>query len=155
MHQLSSRIRRSVLAISSAGVLAAGMAVGVATPAAADYGNQAVYQIEISANFTSPDGGFGVWLWIELNADGTGDYAGSDCGHTPGVEAGAISDRGDVTWTSSNGILTIHDVGLFGGALPVTFTLPAGYGHYYYAPGTLYQVVGFPVPGWAQVQIAP
>jgi hypothetical protein len=152
------RLRRSVLALSTAGALAAGMAITAAAPVAADYGNDAVYQVEISGNYTSSTGGFGVWLWVELNSDGTGDYAGADCGHTPGVEAGAAPDRGDITsWSSSNGVLTINGVMLFGGVLPVTITVPSTYGHYTY--GAISDVFHSPfapfIPGNTIVQVAP
>jgi hypothetical protein len=36
----------------------------------------------------------GIWLWIELNANGTGDYQGADCGH--GLVW--VRDSGEVTW---------------------------------------------------------
>jgi hypothetical protein len=153
MQKLVLRLRRSVLALSTAGALAAGMAVSAAAPVAAEYGNQAVYQIEISANLTGSTG-YGAWLWIELDEDGTGDYAGSDCGHTPGVEAGAAPALGDVTWTRSGDTLTISGVTLLAGTVPVTITVPSAYGHYYY-PDTLFPIFGVPIPGWAQVQVAP
>jgi hypothetical protein len=60
-----------------------------ATSASADYGKGAIYQIELSVNTPGRDGG-GVWLWIALEPDFTGDYAGSDCGHGG---AGTASDN--------------------------------------------------------------
>src|SRR6266496_5128958 len=65
-----------------AGCLAAAMAGAAATPALADYGTGARYQVEISANNVGGVPGDGVWLWIEMNSNGTGDYTGSDCIHT-------------------------------------------------------------------------
>jgi hypothetical protein len=45
----------------------------IAAPSAfADYGPGAQYQVEISDNHVGVSPGSG-WLWIELNADGTGD----------------------------------------------------------------------------------
>jgi hypothetical protein len=89
-------------------------------PALADYGNTAVYQIEISANSTGPSGG-GAWLWIELSSAHTGTYAGSDCGHG----FGAVADTGDVTWSSASGVLTVSDV-VFNGlaGFPVGIRVP-------------------------------
>lgn len=140
-------IRSAALAATAALALGAGAAI-TAAPVAADYGNTAVYQVEISANSGGPSGG-GAWLWIELNSQGGGDYAGSDCGHS----SGALPDRGDVTsWSSANGTLTINGVALFGGAFPVTITVPSKYGHYSETP---VQVFGLPFPGFAQVQVAP
>jgi len=148
MQRLVSRLRRVVLGAGTASALGLGMMIMGPTPAAADYGNTAVYQIEISANSSGPSGG-GAWLWIELDSNGTGTYAGSDCGHG----SGAISDIGDVTsWSSSGGVLTIHGVALFGGLAPVIVTVPSTFGHY---TETVPQVFGLPFPGWAQVQVAP
>jgi hypothetical protein len=119
------------------------------------YGNDAAYQIEISGNYNVPGFGFGVWLWIELDANGTGDYTGSDCGHEgPGL-AGAAADRGDVTWTTDGTTLTINGVVLNGvppNGVPVTITVPADYGHY---KTSIAAVFGVPLPGWVQLQVAP
>jgi hypothetical protein len=128
------------------GILAVGLLTGSGV-ALADYGNAAVYQVEISANSGGPDGG-GAWLWIELGSDQTGTYAGSDCGHG----AGAVADMGDVTWTSANGVLTITGVVLGGLHFPVTITVPSTYGH---ESTTIQAVFGVPFPGLAQVQVAP
>jgi hypothetical protein len=155
MQGLVSRLRRSLLALGTGGALAAGMAVAGAPPVAAEYGNSAVYQVEISGNLTGSSG-YGVWLWIELNADGSGDYAGSDCGHSPGG-GGAASARGDATWTMAGDTLIIDGVSLFGGQVPVVITVPSAYGHYTY--DTISAVFHTPfmpfIPGWTIVQVAP
>ncbi|HET8632120.1 MAG TPA: hypothetical protein VFL91_32235 [Thermomicrobiales bacterium] len=146
------RLRRTFAALIAVGALVAALAA--AMPAAADYGTGAVYQVEISANLGGPDGG-GVWLWITLNANGTGDYHGSDCGHAQGP---AASDGGDVTWTSSDGVLTISGVVLNGLSFlpPPTIHVPAAYGHYTVAGNPFQSIFGLPFPGGtAQVQIAP
>jgi hypothetical protein len=152
------KLRRLFAVLVATGGLAAAMlAVGVG-PASADYGPGAVYEIEISANANGPQGG-GVWLWIALYptlgpAAGTGDYAGSDCGHG----FGAARDMGDVTWVKSGATLTINGVTLNGlGGLPVTITVPSAYGHYGYAGNAFPSIFpGFPFPGGnAQVQVAP
>lgn len=155
------RIRRFGLALATAATLAGGLLASGATSAFADYGQGAQYQIEISENCNGLQScdlaqGNGVWLWIELNADGTGDYEGADCAHgvpTPtGVISGAFHDSGDVTWTSDGQTITITGVTLLG-TLPLTVTVPAAYGHY--SESTDSVLPGFPVPGLAQVQVAP
>jgi len=148
MQGLVSRLRRVAFAAGAASALGLGMLISGASPASADYGNTAVYQVEISANSGGPSGG-GAWLWIELSSDGTGTYAGSDCGHG----FGAASDKGDVTWSSADGVLTINGVVLNGlGGLPVVISVPSTRGHY---AETIFQVFGVPFPGFAQVQVAP
>jgi len=125
------------------------LALTMAATAFADYGNTAVYQVEISANSSGSNGG-GAWLWIELSSNGTGTYAGSDCGHRNGP---AASDKGDVTWVSGGGWLTITGVVFNGfGGLPVTITVHSTLGHYATTP---FAVFGLPFPGFAQVTIAP
>lgn len=132
-----------------------------AAHATRDYGPGAVYQVEISSNVTGKNGG-GVWLWIELNADGTGDYAGSDCGRGA---AHASSDRGDITsWSVADGVLTINGVVLNGfGGLPVTITIPlpsSGYGHVSTDVVSIFPDLGTvlglpPGAGFSQVEVAP
>jgi opacity protein-like surface antigen len=155
------RFLTSLAAVSAAAAAAVAVA---AAPAAADYGRGALYQVEITANEGGPNGG-GIWLWIELtpttgsSTSGTGDYAGSDCGHGHG----AAPDRGDVTWSASNGTLTITGVVLNGfgplGPVPVTISVPSGYGHYAYPTNAFTSIfAGLPpflTGGKAQVQIAP
>jgi hypothetical protein len=144
------------IALAAASALLAGSGtVAAATPAWADYGPGAVYQIELSANVGGPDGG-GVWLWIGLNSDHSGDYAGSDCGHG----LGAVADRGDVQWSySADGKqVIITGVTLNGlGGFPATVTVPAKTGHY---PGTVGSFITLPafIPagiGTSQLQVAP
>src|SRR5712691_9284357 len=109
------RLRIMLAVFAATGALAAALVAAMAGAASADYGPGAMYQVEITANEAGPNGG-GIWLWIELSpsggstTSGTGDYAGSDCGHGNG----AASDRGDVTWSSSGGWLTISGVVLNG-----------------------------------------
>jgi hypothetical protein len=134
--------------------LAALACAAFAATASADYGPGTIYNIELSANAGGRDGG-GVWLWIALNQDGTGDYAGSDCGHGG---AGAASDKGDVTWSSAGGMLTIDGVTLNGlGGFPTVVTVPAAFGHY---TGTIGSYLTLPpfIPsfiGNTQLQVAP
>lgn len=143
-----------IIAAAAAATLAGGAAVAAAAPARADYGPGSVYNIELSANLAGPQGG-GAWIWIQLQANGTGEYQGSDCGH--GL-APASPDSGTVTWSSSGGELTISPVVLNGlGGFPATVTAPAAYGHY---TGTLGSFITLPpfIPGTAgtsQLQVAP
>lgn len=148
-----------LLRIPLAGALLAATCVAFSTSGVLAYGNTAVYQIEISANGNGPGVGGGVWLWIELDADAsgahTGDYTGSDCVHQgPGPgNNGAFPDRGDISdWSIDNGTLTISGVVLAGGLFPVTITVPAAYGHH---TSTVFDTFGVPLPGWAQIQVAP
>lgn len=145
------RLRRSFAALIVIGALLAALAA--AGPAAADYGPGAVYQVEITANLGGPGGG-GIWLWIALYPNGTGDYRGSDCGHGEG----AAPDSGDVTWQASGGTLTISGVTLTGlNGMPVTIRVPAAYGHYPYSGNPFGAIfgLGFLEGGFAQVQVAP
>ncbi len=160
------RVRRLALSAVMAAVLAVGPLAATTGSVFADYGQGAQYQVEISDNCTNLQGctvvgaqGFGVWLWIELDGSGTstsgtGTYNGADCGHVPTVPgaSGAFSDSGTVKWSLSGNTLTIWGVGLFGGAMPVTITVPASYGH---SVETTQSVFGIPLPGRAQVQVAP
>lgn len=144
-------------------VLLVAAIAGVSTASAsADYGQGAIYQIELSVNSPGPHGG-SIWLWVGLNADGTGDYAGSDCGHGGG---GTASDRGDVTWHYEGNSVVIDGVLL--NALPVsinpfipppfptTMTVPRGYGHYTGNDHAFLTLPSFlPVGGFSQLQVAP
>jgi hypothetical protein len=106
------RYIKSLSTAAGAACLAAALVGTPATPALADYGTGAQYQIEISANNAGGMPGDGVWLWIELNGNGSGDYTGSDCIHTGSAGLnGAGNERGDVTWTDSGGKLTIQAAG--------------------------------------------
>jgi hypothetical protein len=144
-------------------VVAVAWATAFSATASADYGPHAYRQIELSANAPGRDGG-GVWLWIELNSNGTGDYAGSDCGHGG---AGAASDKGDVTWQQTGDSIVISGVVLNG--LPTnppvdfspwhtTITVPAKTGHYVgTGVGAFLTLPNF-IPageGFTQLQVAP
>ncbi|HKT58195.1 MAG TPA: hypothetical protein VJR25_15645 [Microbacterium sp.] len=155
---------RRPLAFLGAAVLAAAGAIAAPAAAFADYGNSSVYQIELSANLNGQSAkllggtGGGAWLWIELSSDHTGDYQGADCGH--GGPTGAARDSGEVTWSDSNGWITIDGVILNGlGGFPTTITVPDTFGHYSGKVGT-YLTLPFPPSitanlGTAQLQVAP
>ena len=114
-----------------------------------------VYQVMLSANIPGPQGG-GIWLWIGLNPNWTGDYSGADCGHG----LGAVSDKGDVTWQyagPNNDSLLIKGLILAGlGNFPTTIEVPSAFGHYTGTIGTYLTLPGFiPNIGNAQLQVAP
>src|SRR5258708_6151712 len=141
--------------ITIAAALAGPAALAAAPNAFADYGPGAQSQIEISDN--SPGGvpGNGAWLWIGLNANGTGDYAGAICIHTgPAGLDGAESDTGNVTWSDTGGTLTIIGISLIHHTVPVTITVPDSYGHYT-EPSTSVMTPNLITGGTAQVQVAP
>lgn len=142
---------RRGLAVAAALVLA----LTVASTAFADYGRGATYQVELTANASGPSGG-GVWLWIELNSSGGGDYRGADCGHG----LGSTRDSGDVSWHYvNNGTwIEIDGVVLNGlGGFPTTITVPSKLGHYSGSIGTYLTLPGFipPFVGSSQLQVAP
>lgn len=152
-------MKRFLLPIAA--VLAA-LALPVSS-ASAHYGKTAVRQIELSANISGHEGG-GVWLWIELSSNGTGDYTGSDCGH---AGQGAASDKGDVEWheaeVGGEAKIVIEGVILNGLAeWPTVITVPAATGHYTGAIGTFLTLPPFIIPpevaetaGNSQLQVAP
>jgi len=145
--------------------LVAAAAAVFTTAASADYGTGAVYQIELSANIPGSNGG-GIWLWITLNSNGGGDYAGSDCGR--GAAERARSDAGDVTnwfYADQNGTadpagnyVVVKGVALNGlGGFPTTITVPRSYGHYTGTIDSFLTLPGF-IPsgiGFSQLQVAP
>jgi hypothetical protein len=119
------RVRRLALALSSAGVLAVGIAAASASPVSADYGSGAQFQVEISAN--TPQVGF--WLWAELGPNQTSDYQETDCIHLGGGPAtdGALHDSGSLTsWSVSNGTLTMSGMKVLGGLETATVSAPIG-----------------------------
>jgi hypothetical protein len=158
------RLRKMLAVFVATGALTAGLLVATTGTASADYGPGALYQVEITSNEPGPNGG-GIWLWIALypsggsTTSGTGDYAGSDCGHGNG----AARDGGDVTWSSSGGTLTISGVVLNGfgplGPVPITITVPSTYGHYSYLADAFASIFSglppFVTGGPTQVQVAP
>ncbi len=132
-------------------------------------------QIEFSGNCNNPSFPFcapppagvgtgGIWFWVEIDADGTGDIAGAACGHSftshgKGT-AGAGSIKGDITWTYStraNGI----NVGAasFPGIVDpgdkyYLITLPTG--EKFLFPTTVSHYSFAPVPGVSlQLTVAP
>lgn len=108
-------IRRLLPVVALAGALAAGgIGGGAATASAYGAADQPLAQIEVSANCDNPSfplcapfpqgvGTGGIWYWVELDANGTGDLSGAGCGHTVGGAggpggAGAGSIKGTAAW---------------------------------------------------------
>jgi hypothetical protein len=118
-----------IVILAVAGALIAFAAVGTASAApSTPPGGDAAYQVELSGNVAGKTGG-GSWFWLELDKDGGGIYAGSDCAHGGG---GASADRGALTWEKQGDQLVIHDV-VSGGLPPFAYEpilVPATYGHY-------------------------
>jgi hypothetical protein len=148
------------LMLLAAAALAALLAT--ASPAKADYGPGAVYQVEISSN----PPGLGFWIWAELDPGmSSGDYQETDCIHLgSGGPNGALHDSGSVSgWSidSNAGTLTMYGVNIIGNAetVNVTVPLPAGGGQYGHSNSmTLTYVSGAPIVFGtfpAQVQLAP
>jgi hypothetical protein len=147
---------------------AAAVLLLTAGTARADYGDHAVYQVEISSN----PPGFGFWMWAELDPGMTsGDYQETDCIHLGGGHIvngqprdAAAHDSGSVTgWSVDTNArtLTLHGVNIIGNAetVDVTVPLPAAGGQYGHVNSvTLTYVAGAPILAGtfpAQVQLAP
>ena len=172
------RLRRPFSALAIIGALAVGALFALPTaeagkPSDTSYGPGALYQIELSLgdNGTDHGQGGGIWLWIALYPNGTGDYAGSDCieqGGRYGIH-GAYPDQGDVTWTYANncspgegcdlvisGVL-INGWAAFGFDPNTTITVPSLYGHYAGTLGTFLTLIPVldPNGGQSVLQVAP
>ena len=143
-------LRVALLAGLLAGALLGGTAGGVAAYGAAD---QPLAQIELSANCnnqalcTGPFGLGGVWLWIEIDADGTGDIAGAGCEHFIGGPGFADPIRGEITWTGPGlaGFPIFIDPNgkyynvTFGGDV-ISFPQTVGHYSWHPAPGVTYEL---------------
>jgi hypothetical protein len=148
---LGAALAIATLGASSSGVAAYGRA------------DHPLAQIEFSANCNNPGyflcspqvfGLGGIWLWIEIDANGTGDVAGAGCGHVRGVGGGAGPIRGDITWTLTLGAQgesfgvdpndMYYNVSLGGGGPMISF--PQTVGHYSFKPAPAVTI---------QTQVAP
>ena len=140
--------------------LLAGASLGATAGGVAAYGraDRPLAQIEFSVNcdnraLCDPPGG--IWGWVEIDADGTGDVAGAACAHFPGSGGGAGSLRGPVTWTYSTGT---GGASFVAGIDPTnTYYLVTAQGASTAAfPVTVGHYSAHPAPGIAiEVQIAP
>lgn len=154
-----TRFRRMLPIWGLAAILAALGVAGSGTAASA-YGkaDQPVAQVEVSANcdnpsyfFCSPQavGTGGIWFWVELDANHTGDLRGAACGHTVGGGgAGAGSINTSVSWfnspvpigvnvldaadpTDTHGITSWYVIVMPSGP---PFSVPTALGHYSWQP---------------------
>lgn len=153
--------RFAALFLATASAAAFAVVPGASAQPSAPPGGDAVSQVEISANVPGPQGG-GSWFWLELDRDGTGVYAGSDCAHGG---SGASPARGTLTWQRQGDQLLIH--GVHSADLPPfayePIVVPAPYGHYVETFGQVLPTltafltsVGADVSnGVVQVQVAP
>jgi len=157
---------RPLRLILAAGLLALG-ALGASSSGVAAYGkaDHPLAQIELSANCNDPTFGLcqqvglgGIWLWIEIDAGGTGDIAGAGCGHDRAGTGGAFPFRGEVSWTSGS----IADV-LGAGGFPfgvdpnnAYYIIALGPGEVFAFPQTVGHYSQHPVPAVTiQLQVAP
>jgi hypothetical protein len=155
---MNAFIRHRGLALVALTATIACVAAVAAPSSRADYGSGAVYQIEFSANNVGvvPGTGKGLWLWIELNSAGGGDFAGAGCKHNgSGGADTATPQAGDVTsWTDDGTNLIIKLVlNLSAGPTLITFKVPDLLGHYSGLTGSY--MAPNPFGGDAQVTVAP
>lgn len=128
---------RPVRALIVASALAAlSLGLGAGSVFAYGHADQPLAQLELSANcvnhnspLCTPDalGLGGIWLWIEVDADGSADVAGSGCQHLPGAFGGAESIRGEFPWVSFSGSLDDLEA-----AFPGLFAVGADANDHYY-----------------------
>jgi len=153
--------RLGVLAVACAVVVALAAAGTASAAPSPPPGGDAAYQVEFSGNVPGKTGG-GSWFWLELDKDGGGIYAGSDCAHGGG---GASPDRGVLSWERQGDQLVIHGV-QSGGLPPFAYEpilVPASFGHYVKTFAQVFPTltafltsVGVDLSGGAvQVQVAP
>jgi hypothetical protein len=108
---------KRMLLLATAVAAAAALAGAFGTGKALAYGHadQPLAQIEVSANcdnasfplcapFPNGVGTGGIWYWVELDGNGSGDLSGAACGHTVGGAggpggAGAGSIEGTASWS--------------------------------------------------------
>lgn len=141
------------------------LALGAGSAFAYGRADEPLAQIEISGNcdnasfwLCQPDavGTGGIWVWIEVDANGTADAAGAVCGHTIGGPRGfAGSIRGEYDWS----YVTADQLPP---GPPLLITDPGG--KYYWIPDVFDQPIPVtqghysfhPAPGVSlQIQVAP
>lgn len=149
-----NRYKRVAVAFIAGGGLTVGTLAVTGGTAFADYGPSSAYQVEISANTNHPSTG-SFWMWTELTpaassaSYGTGDYQETDCIHQGAGGANAAAhDSGTLNWSIANGVLTLTNVEIIGGAETATMRLPTtsapgGYGH---TNGMTVEVTAAPSP---------
>ena len=153
------------IAVAAALVAVAGALMGA--PRALAYGSadQPIAQLELSQNCMNPTlcglagakGGDGAWVWIEIDANGTGDVSGAGCGHLQGLGAGGGPIHGPITWH----LFTGSTADLVAAHIQPVATDP--HGNYYVVdqaglafPTTVGHYSSMPAPGIStQLTVAP
>jgi len=109
-----SRFKVLRMAALSATLALSAAALGASSVFAYGHADQPLAQVEISGNCNNPSfplcaappegvGLGGIWVWVEIDANGTGDVAGAGCGHNiGGPRGGAESIRGEIAWSYSS-----------------------------------------------------
>jgi hypothetical protein len=162
-HNRLKRILRVVLPA----IVLVGASLASTSNAASAYGapDKPLAQIEFSANCNNPDFGLcqqvglgGIWLWIEIDSNQTGDVAGAGCGHVRGVGGGAGPIKGDISWSYATAAQAIAAGAFLFAADPSDkyylvalnpfekFAFPTTRGHYSFRPAPAVTI---------QLQIAP
>jgi hypothetical protein len=146
-------------------VAALGIVGGVAAAPAHGAAEEPLAQIEFSGNCNNagsplcqpPPSGFGlggIWLWIEIDAGGTGDVAGAGCGHVRGVSGGAFPIVGEITWVRST--IPPGAVPFWTDPTDTYYIVTLGPGEVFPFPVTVGHYSFLPAPGVAmQLQVAP
>lgn len=158
---------RRALRLALAASLLAVVALGATSGSAAAYGSadQPLAQLELSANCNDPSFGLcqqvglgGIWFWIEIDANGTGDIAGSGCSHDRAGHGGASSIRGEIDWTSGSAADVLGAGGFLFGLDPgdAYYVIALGPGEVFGFPQTVGHYSFHPVPAVTiQLQVAP
>lgn len=154
---------RNLLRVSllSAALVIPTIAFSTGSVFAYGHADQPLAQIEVSGNCDNPNFAFcrdvvgvgGIWLWIEIDANGTADVRGSTCGHNVGGPGGGATPiRAELNWVSvsipPSPMLQVTDpTNTYYRLLNFDlFPLPVTQGHYSFQP-----VSGVSL----QVQVAP
>lgn len=152
-------------------LVVAGLWSGSSPAMAYGSADQPLAQLEFSGNCNNPSfplcfpqdqGGVGlggIWLWVEVDANASGDIAGAGCGHVlGGPRGGAGSIRGDITWVYGNEADAIAAGAFPLGADPTHtyYIVTIGPGEAFAWPVTVGHYSSHPVAGVAlEVQTAP
>jgi hypothetical protein len=118
------------------------LAMASATTTASAYGksDQPLAQVEVSANCDNPSIGIcqpppagfglgGIWVWVEIDANGSADISGAACGHG-GPFSGASSIHFTGSWLPFHG--TANDLYTTFGPPPAFFVAAVDPNNNYY-----------------------
>jgi hypothetical protein len=144
-----------VLVVLVAGLAAITGFTGAKNALAYGKADQPLAQLTVSANCDNPSfplcappgpngtGGVGlggIWAWVEIDANGTGDMTGASCGHSGagggGSGAGPLGPT-EITWTmvaagdpSLNGLFLLGQDSEYYVVSGLPFAFPVTQGHY-------------------------